>query len=171
MVKILVEKLPRITKNRKRLSELLNLKITNRGKEVFIEGSAEDEFLGQKVIEALDFGFPFAHAAILKKDNLDFEVINLKEHTKRKDPSSIRARIIGKGGKAIKTLADLTDCFIELNENKIGIIGNPENIERATEALIQLIQGAKHGNVYKGLEKNQLQPIHDLGLREEDKNI
>ncbi|MEA3414204.1 MAG: KH domain-containing protein [Nanoarchaeota archaeon] len=168
MKKILVEKLPKITKNKKRLSKLLDLKITNRGKEIFIEGSAEEEFMGQKVIEALDFGFPYSHIHILKKDNLDFETINIKEYTPRKNLSSIRARIIGKNGKAIKTLADLTNCYIELNENKIGIIGTLENIERATKALILLIQGSKHGNVYKCLEKNQLKPIYDLGLRNED---
>ena len=170
MIKILVQKVARITRNKKRLSEMLDLKITNRGREIFIEGNAENEFIGQKVIEALDFGFPFSHARILKEENLDFEVINIKDQTPRKDHSRIRARIIGKGGRAIQTLSNLTDCFIELNENKIGVIGNSENLERATQALNQLIRGAKHGNVYKGLEHNQIQPIHDLGLRE-DKNL
>jgi len=79
---------------------------------------------------------------------------------------SVRGRIIGKNGKAIKTLSDLTKCYLELKDNELGIIGNEEHIELAIESTIQLIGGSKHANVYKGLEKNQPEMIYDLGLKE-----
>ncbi len=166
MKTILSEKIPRIIKNKARLQKILNIKITNRGKEVQIQGTPEDEYTATKVIDALNFGFSFSHAIIIKEQEATFETTNIKEHTKKHNLEIIRARIIGKDGKALKSLSQLTDCYIELNENTIGIIGDPENIETAMQAIIQLIQGAKHGNVYKGIEKNQPQPIHDLGLRE-----
>ena len=65
MKTILVEKLPRIIKNKKKLEEKLNVKITNRGKEVTISGSPEDEYIAEKVIDALNLGFDFS-VAILK---------------------------------------------------------------------------------------------------------
>ena len=44
-MKVLIcEKLPRITKNKKRLERVLGVKITNRGKEVSVEGEPEAEY-------------------------------------------------------------------------------------------------------------------------------
>ncbi len=96
MKTILSEKLPRILKNKKRLEEKLNVKITNRGKEVSIKGKPSDEYIAEKVIDALNFGFPFSVAMLIKGEDFLFEVINIKEHTKRHDLENIRARIIGR---------------------------------------------------------------------------
>jgi len=94
------------------------------------------------------------------------EIINIKEHTNRKDLARIRARIIGTRGKALKTLSDLTECNFEIKENRIGIIGDVENIENAQKAIISIIKGAKHSNIYSFLEKHHPEPIIDLGLKE-----
>lgn len=159
------EKLPRILKNKKRLEKFLEVQIENRGKEVFIEGTPENEYLAEKVIEALNFGFPFSDALMIKTDDFFFEIINIKEHTKRGDLQRIRARIIGKNGKTLKTLCQLTKCALELKDNEIGIIGAPEFIENAQEAIIRIIKGSKQANVYQFLEKNQIKPVMDLGLK------
>jgi len=165
MEKIIFEKSNRVKKNRKRLEEELEVKITYRGKEIIIEGPPENEKIAIQMIEALDFGFPFTEVISMKKEEKIFTKINLKEHTLKKNFSSIRSRIIGKSGKAIKSLSDLSDCKLELKNNEIGIIGNPEDIEKIAEALIQLIQGAKHGHVYTFLEKSKYIPLGDLGLK------
>ncbi len=39
--------------------------------------------------------------------------------------------------------------------NKIGIIGNAEEIEEAIQALTSLIQGSKQGNVYSRVEREK----------------
>jgi len=165
MKTILSQKIARIIRNKKKLEKILNLKITNRGKEVYIEGSPEDEYFGQKVIDALNFGFPFSAAISIKDEEKDLDFLNIKDHTKRTKLEIIRARLIGKGGKGLKTLSNLTNCDIELKDNEIGIIGNPESIENATEAIISMIKGSKHGNVYSFLERSRIKPIHDLGLK------
>ncbi len=163
---ILSDKIVRIVKNKKKLEKVLNLKISNRGKEVSIDGSAEDEYVGEKVIDALNFGFPFSAAVAIKKNNLEFQKINIKEHTHRKDMKSIRARLIGKAGKTLKVLSDLTECYVELKDNQMGVIGAPESMENSQNAIIAIIKGAKQTNVYSHLEKNRPEEIHDLGLRE-----
>ena len=168
MKTLISEKIPRILKNKTRLEKLLKIKISNRGKETVIEGTPENEFTAEKVIDAINFGFPYSHATEIKKQDLEFEIINLKDYTKKHDYERIRGRIIGKGGKALRNLSELSDCFIEINENRIGIIGEPLNVKNAIEALTQIIRGSKHGNVYKGLEKSKPEIIQDLGLR--DKN-
>ena len=60
MEKIICEKPNRIIKNRKKLEGKLGIKITEKGKEITIHGSPEDEYIAEKVIEALEFGFPFS---------------------------------------------------------------------------------------------------------------
>jgi len=166
MIKLIIDKLARITKNRKKLEEILEVKITNRGKEIYLEGAAENEFVAEKVVQALDFGFPYAVAIEIKTDDLMFEILNIKEHTKQKNLERVRGRIIGTKGKTLKTLSDLTNCYLELKENELGIIGEPELIKTAQDAIISLIQGSKQGNVYAYLEKHQPKPLIDLGLRE-----
>jgi len=165
MKKLIIDKLLRITKSRKKLEKKLNVKITNRGREIYLEGKPEDEFTAEKVIDALNFGFPFSTALLIKENECEFEIINIKDHTNRKDLKRIRGRLIGKKGKTLKTLCDLTKCHFELKDNTIGIIGAPENIENAQEAVISIIKGSKQGNVYSYLEKHQVKQIKDLGLK------
>ncbi len=165
MKKILCEKLLRIIKARKKLEEKLHVKITNRGKEVFIKGKPENEYLAEKVIDALNFGFPFSIALLIKEKDFIFEIMNIKDYTKRKDLERVRGRIIGTKGKTFQTLCQLTKCYFELKDNYVGIIGPVEYLENAQEAIISIIKGAKQSNVYSLLEKNQIKSIIDLGLK------
>ena len=165
MKKIFSEKFQRIIRNKGKLEENLKVKITNRGKEIFIEGNSEEEYYAEKVIDALNFGFSFSTATLIKKGDFIFEILNIKDYTKSKDLERIKARIIGKAGKTLKVLHDLTECHFELNGNKVGIIGISEYVKNAEEAVISIIRGAKQTNVYNFLEKNREKPVVDLGLK------
>ena len=166
MKTFIIEKFPRIIKNRKRLEKKLNVRITNRGKEITIDGKPEDEYIAEKVILALDFGFPFSTAMEIKKNDYEFEVLNIKDYTNKKNLGRIRARIIGKKGRTLKTLAELTNCNFELKDNSVGIIGRSECIKNAQDSVTFVIRGSKQGNVYSYLEKHQVKPIIDFGLKE-----
>jgi KH domain-containing protein len=169
MKTLLSEKTSRILRNKKDIEKELEVKILVKKGEVLLEGSPENEFLAEKVIDAIGFGFPLSAAFLIKKEDHMFEILSIKDHTKRKDLVTIRARLIGKKGKTLKTLATLTDCFFELKNNTVGIIGRPESIKNAQDAVIYLIQGSKQANVYKFLEKHRNQPIIDLGLKPQKK--
>ena len=165
MEKIFCEKFKRILKNQKKLEERLEIKITINGNEITIDGQPEKEYIAEKVIEALDFGFPFSVAFLIQENDFMFEILNIKDYTKRKDLARVRARIIGKNGKTLRALHELTKCFFEVKDNSIGIIGEPEYIRNANEAVMSLARGAKQANVYSFLEKHQIKPIIDLGLK------
>ena len=169
MKTILSDKVSRIIKNKSRLEKALNIKIKNRGKEVTINGTPENEHDATKVIDALNFGFSFSAAISIKEEGNLFEIVNIKDFSKQKNLESVRGRIIGRSGRALATLAQLTKCYIELKNNQVGVIGDTEHIEGAIEAIVTIIEGAKHSNVYKGLEKHQPKMIYDLGLREEER--
>ncbi len=156
MKQIFSEKIPRILKNKKRLEGILNIKITKEAGNIFIHGESEDEYIAEKVIDALNFGFPFSIATSIKKEDLIFEVLNIKDYTNRKDLSSVRARIIGKMGKTLKILSELTNCHFELKDNEVGIIGSPEDIKDGQESIISIIRGAKQSNVYSFAKKRKI---------------
>ena len=162
-----ISKVPRIIKNRKRLEQELDVKISNQGTEVQISGKSENEFVAEQVLEALNIGFPYGVAMLIKQEDLMFEIINIKDHTKRKDLSIIRGRIIGTNGKTLKVLSDVSECFLELDakNNRVGIIGDPEKMPSTHTAITSLIKGAKTGNIYAYLEKHHPPKIFDLGLK------
>ncbi len=163
---LVCDKTEKLAKNKNRLERLLNVKITIKNDEISIEGKPEDEYTAEKVIQALAFGFPLPVALLIKEEDFLFEILDIKDFTHRKDLETIRARIIGKEGKTLKTLNTLTQCYFELKDNDVGIIGSPEYIKNAQDAVIFLIQGSKQANVYSFLEKHQVQPMIDLGLKE-----
>ena len=85
MKKILSQKVARVLSKKKKLEKELNVKITNRGKEVFIDGNPENEYTAEKVIEAMNFDFPFDIIMLIKSENFSFEILNIKDYTKRHD--------------------------------------------------------------------------------------
>ena len=166
---ILSENISKIVKNKKRLENSLNVKIAINKDKISIQGLPENEYIAEKVIEAIDFGFPVSAAVLIKEEDFLFEILDIKKYTHRKDFERIRARLIGRRGKTLKTLTHLTECNFELKDNNVGIIGPPERIKNAQDAVILLIQGSKQANVYSFLEKHRVQPILDLGLKERKK--
>jgi len=169
MKKIICEKAIRIVKNKANLEKELNVKIGISGREISFSGKPEEEYIAEQIIEAINFGFPISDALKIKNEDFMFEKINIKECTPQKNFERIRGRIIGKDGKALKTLSVLGDCNIELSGNKLGIIGEAESIKNVEEACKLLIKGSKHANVYAYLEKHKAEPILDLGLKEPKK--
>ena len=166
MKRIISDKLPRILKNKKRLEKKLDVKISNRGKELSVEGNSLNEYTANMVIEALTYGFPYSATMRIKEEGAIFEVLNIKDYTKSNNLERVRGRIIGKDGATLKTLQQLTKCDFEIKGNQVAIIGDPEYIENAQNAVISIIKGSKQSNVYAFLEKHQIKPVIDLGLKE-----
>jgi len=170
MKKIISDKIARILKNKSNIEKELEVKISVSENEVNLEGKPEDEFVAEQVIDAINLGFPYDIAFLIKKEDYFFEKLNIKDYTNKKDLKSVRARIIGKNGKTLKLLSELSECYLELKDNTVGIIGPPECIPLTQNAVICLIQGSKQANIYAMLEKNKPEPIIDLGLKEVKKN-
>jgi KH domain-containing protein len=166
---LISEDISKVVKNKNKLERFLNVKIIIKEKEISVEGPAEDEYIAEKVIDAINFGFPISVALLIKNEDFLFEILDIKKYTHRKDLGTIRARIIGKNGKTLKTLTTLTECNFELKDNDVGIIGSPECIKNGHEAIIMIVQGSKQANVYAFLEKHQVKPVVDLGLKEKKK--
>jgi KH domain-containing protein len=158
MLQIYCENPKKITQNKKQIQTELKIKIQKKPNEegVFIiDTPAENEFIANSFFEAMNLGFSVPKALTLKEENMDFTKVNIKDHTKRGDLERVRARIIGTQGKVLDTLETLTETYISLHDNSIGIIGPQENIELAATAVKRLIAGSKHTNVYASLERQK----------------
>ncbi len=155
------------------LASKINITISVNGDSVYLEGNEMNEFMAEKIIQAIDFGFDAEDAILLKNENFSLEFINIKDHTHRQNLTDIRSRIVGTDGKAKQTIETLTGAVIVLHGNKVGIIVDAEHVSQTIQAIISLIQGSKHGNVFAYLERqnaNLRKYDDDLGLRNPEKD-
>ncbi len=152
---IYIENLKEVIRSKKRLERELKVKITNKGHLVFVDAQPEKEFIAIEVLEAINAGFSADKALDLQQDNFMLQTVHIKDITKRNDLERVRARIIGTKGKTLKTLSNLTNCEIAMDDNEIGLIGPAEEMEDAVQAVTSLINGSKQGNVYGRLERQR----------------
>lgn len=150
-----IERIRAVMQNKKKLERELNIKISNKGHNVFVSGKPEDEYLALEILEAIDLEFSPERALLLKEEDVILHKINIKDLTKRKDTREIKARIIGSKGRTLKTLCNLSDCVFSVHDNTIGIIGNAEDIQDGIQCIKSIIQGSKQANVYSRLEKRK----------------
>ena len=96
-----------------------------------------------------------------------FKKIHIRDFTRRKSLSDVRARLIGTQGKTRRTLEEISDCSIVVNENAVGIIGPTSAIDNTVQAVINIIRGSKQANIYRFLERmnTQKEDLADLGLK------
>ena len=136
-----------------RIEERVKIKITFKKSSIGIRGAELQEFLVEKIITAVDFGFDVEDALLLTSEDFVLKFMDIKEHTRRKNMMDIRGRLIGTDGKARKTIEKLTGAVIVIKNNDIGVIVDSDHVDAVLQGLESLIHGAKHGNVFSYLEK------------------
>ena len=105
------------------------------------------------VIKAIGRGFSPIKALELSKEGVSLRIMNISDYAKtRKAIKRLKGRVIGKGGKARKTLENITNTYISVYGKSISIIGEAENILKAWKAINMLLEGRKHQTVYRYLE-------------------
>lgn len=173
MREIIVENFKKIKKDIPIIESKIKIKIgfiDKQGK-LSIKGNEVSEYVVEQILKAADFGFDVEDALLLKQDGYILEFINIKEHTHRKNLKEVRSRVIGTDGRAKKIIGDLTGAAIVLHGNFVGIIIHSDRSDDVCQALISLIGGAKHSNVFSYLERrNRVRrnfDNKDLGLKEE----
>jgi len=158
-----------VIRKKKRIEEELGVKLEFSKGAISINGMPLDEYTATQVINALAFGFKPKVALLLQSEDYMFEVLQIKNYMRSHSNTRLRevkARIIGKKGKAIRTLSQLSECEIKLVDNSIAIIGRTEDVKKAEQAIISLIKGSKHGNIYARLERlRHVANEEDLGLK------
>ena len=150
-----VENKRKIAQNKGLIEKKLGVKINFEGNSMIISGDELNEYIFLRVFDAVELGFSINEALLLADENYMFEKINIKDVSRRKNLSEVRARVIGTFGRTLKTMCGLSNCEIVLHDNIVGVIGKADDIEFALTAMKSLIKGSKQANVYSYLEKSR----------------
>ncbi len=169
MRNVLVTNMRKVKKAVPVIENKVKVKIGFGKESINIKSMELNEYLIEQVIRAVDFGFCVDDALLLMNEDFVLEFIEVKEHTRRKNLKDVRARLIGTGGKARKTIENLTGAEIVIHGNTVGVIVDSIHLDAVVQAIESLIQGAKHGNVFAYLEKQNISrrkfEEDDLGLK------
>jgi len=157
----------KVSKNKKILERKLKIKLKIKNSEVEIEGEELRAYVAEKVIEAIERNFPVKIALLLLKEDYVLEEIPIRSITRKRNLSEVKARLIGKKGKTLKLISEISNCYLSLHENVISIIGPGDKIKDVTTAIKNLIRGSKQSNIYFYLEKTKKKDIpENLGLKQ-----
>ena len=92
----------------------------------------------------------------LLKDNAYLGVLDIKFTTGKREKSAlrrIRARAIGTRGRARSRIEELSGCSMSVYGSTIALIGEEEQLDRATRAVELLLKGSEHATVFHFLAR------------------
>ena len=166
-LKVTKERIPiLIGKNgsiRKQIELRTKTRVKIDSKEGDIQISSEDPlniYTTKLIINAISRGFNPEIAYQLLKEDFGLEIISLPEVIGKNKNKIIRqrSRVIGEKGKCKHTLEYLTHTNISVQGKTISIIGQFQDALVARKGIEKLIQGSKHGNVYRWIEQQEVTP-------------
>ncbi len=103
------------------------------------------------IVLAIGRGFSPQRAMRLLRENTFLVILDIKSATGRHEKAAlrrIRARLIGSGGKARSRIEELSGCSVSVYGATVAMIGNDEQLERATRAVELLVRGSEHSTVF-----------------------
>ncbi|NYZ74834.1 hypothetical protein H0O03_01045 [Candidatus Micrarchaeota archaeon] len=149
--------------NREELREVeraAGVKIKLSEEDAEIEAGADNpgsEWEAEQVLLALEAGFPAKQALKLLKEDYFMEKIDLGQAFRGNESQVTRykARVIGSEGRAKKKIEEITGAFVAVGDESVAVIGKFEELKDAKEAVIRLLEGAPHANVFHFLERKK----------------
>ena len=155
----------------------VNLDIDSEGGEILITTKTLSDniepFKAVEIVSAIGRGFSPENAMRLLRGDNSLHIIDLREFT-GKSPDQIervKGRIIGEGGKARINIENLTNALITVYGRTVAIIGQPDQLKLAVDAITSLSKGSMHGPVYSKLESARRREKTEKAQISEDQNV
>jgi ribosomal RNA assembly protein len=153
---------------KKRLETELDITLSVDSEEGDVQVLGDDALRllsAREIIKAIGRGFNPDIALSLRKPDFALEIVDLKDYSgTKKALIRKRGRVIGEGGKARRTIEELTDTHLSVYGKTIGIIGRVEDAQAARKAVDALLGQATHSSVYKQLEQRRTKIRRDKAL-------
>jgi len=108
------------------------------------------------IVLAIGRGFSPERALRLLKENTFLGILDIKFTTGHREKSAlrrIRARAIGTRGKARSRIEELSGCSMSVYGSTVALIGEEEQLDRATRAVELLLKGSEHSTVFHYLAR------------------
>jgi len=103
------------------------------------------------IVIAIGRGFSPERALRLLKENTFLGVIDIKlatGHHEKEALRRIRSRVIGTRGRARQRIELLSGCSVSVYGSTVALIGEEDQLERATRAVELLVKGSEHSTVF-----------------------
>ena len=155
----------------------VSLDIDSEGGEVMITTKKLTEdiepFKAVEIVSAIGRGFSPENAMRLLSGENSLHIIDLREFA-GKSPDQIervKGRIIGEGGTARLNIENLTNTLITVYGRTVAIIGEPNQLRLAVDAISSLSSGSMHGPVYSKLESARRREKAEKAQLWEDQDV
>jgi len=155
----------------------VNLDIDSEGGEVMITTKMLNDdiepFKAVEIVSAIGRGFSPENAMRLLSGENSLHIIDLRDFA-GKSPEQIervKGRIIGEGGKARVNIENLTNALVTIYGRTVAIIGEPNQLRLAVDAISSLSNGSMHGPVYSKLESAKRKEKAEKAQLWEDQNV
>ena len=155
----------------------VELDIDSNGGEVLVKSEKISEkfqpFKAMEIVTAIGRGFSPENSLRLLKGENSLHVIDLREFAGKSTDQieRIKGRIIGEGGKARLNIENLTNASVTVYGRTVAIIGEPNQLRLAVDAISSLSNGSMHGPVYTKLESARRREKADKAKIWEDQDV
>jgi ribosomal RNA assembly protein len=103
------------------------------------------------IVLAIGRGFSPERALRLLKENTFLGILDIKFTTGHHEKAAlrrIRSRVIGTRGRARSRIEELSGCSVSVYGSTVALIGEEEQLDRATRAVELLLKGSEHSTVF-----------------------
>ena len=109
------------------------------------------------ILNAVARGFSAERAFRLFDEDNYLEIIDIRDLIGRSEKALVRlkGRVIGEGGKTRRIIEETTGAYMSVYGKNIALIGIPEQLSVAREAIEMLLRGVPHSAVYRFLERKR----------------
>jgi ribosomal RNA assembly protein len=130
-------------------------------------------FKAVEIVSAIGRGFSPENSLRLLRGENSLHVIDLREFGGKSSDQieRIKGRIIGEHGTARLNMENLTGAKISVYGRTVGIIGEPNQLRSAVDAISSLSSGSMHGPVYSKLESARRREKADKALLWENQDV
>jgi ribosomal RNA assembly protein len=127
--------------------------------EVTVSGPETDPISVLKardIVLAIGRGFSPERALRLLKEDTYLGIVDIKRTTGHREKTAlrrIRSRVIGSAGRARSRIEELSGCWMSVYGSTVALIGQEDQLERATRAVELLLRGSEHSTVFHMLSR------------------
>lgn len=125
---------------------------------IVLEGDVLPVLRAKEIFKAFGRGFKFSDCLDLLDEDYVLDVLNITEFVgkSKERQTTIKGRVIGSEGRMKKMIEKAADVKIVVYGKTVSIIGKPENVKIAEEAIKMLLSGSKHNKVYRFLNEHKV---------------
>ncbi|MFP4143317.1 MAG: KH domain-containing protein [Thermoplasmata archaeon] len=126
----------------------------------------------EDVVKAIGRGFNPDKAMEILNDNVDLDILDIRDWVGKSSNAvrRMRGRVIGRDGRTRELIEELSETYVSVKGNTVGIIGQPFKVQIARRAIEMILEGKEHATVYQFLEgKREDIKIRDSGFRVKEK--